>query len=50
LGTVVEAKPDGTLYQLVQYPEAGYWVAYSRTAGDEPLTIITMQAILAGAK
>jgi hypothetical protein len=25
------------------YPKAGYWVAYSRTAGDEPLTIITMQ-------
>ena len=50
LGAAVEAKPDGTLYQLVQYPEAGYWVAYSRTAGDEPLTIITMQAMLAGAK
>jgi hypothetical protein len=50
LGTAVEAKPDGTLYKLVQYPEAGYWVAYSRTAGDEPLTIITMQAMPARAK
>lgn len=50
LGTAIEAKPDGTLYKVVQYPKAGYWVAYSRTAGDEPFTIITMQAIPAAAK
>ncbi|HEV2860571.1 MAG TPA: hypothetical protein VGX48_06175 [Pyrinomonadaceae bacterium] len=50
LGMAVEAKPDGTLYKLVQYPSEGYWVAYSRTPGDEPLTIITMQAMPAGAK
>jgi hypothetical protein len=43
LGEEVEAKADGSMYHMVQYPEAGYWVAYSRTAGDEPLTIITMQ-------
>ena len=43
LGTEPEPKQDGSVYHLVQYPEAGYWVAYSRTAGDEPLTIITMQ-------
>ncbi|HWS54188.1 MAG TPA: hypothetical protein VN228_08680 [Pyrinomonadaceae bacterium] len=43
LGSEIEAKPDGSAYKLVTYPEAGYWVAYSRTAGDEPLTIITMQ-------
>jgi hypothetical protein len=43
LGSEVEAKPDGSMYKMVNYPKAGYWVAYSRTAGDEPLTIITMQ-------
>lgn len=43
LGSEVEAKQDGSMYRLVQYPKAGYWVAYSRTTGDEPLTIITMQ-------
>jgi hypothetical protein len=43
LGSEVEAKPDGSAYKIVTYPKAGYWVAYSRTAGDEPLTIITMQ-------
>ncbi|HEX8721207.1 MAG TPA: hypothetical protein VF736_11285 [Pyrinomonadaceae bacterium] len=43
LGSDVEPKPDGSLYKIVHYPKAGYWVAYSCTAGDEPLTIITMQ-------
>jgi hypothetical protein len=43
LGSEVEAKQDGSMYKMVQYPKAGYWVAYSRTTGDEPLTIITMQ-------
>ncbi len=43
LGSDIEAKPDGSMYKMVNYPKAGYWVAYSRTAGDEPLTIITMQ-------
>ena len=43
LGSDVEAKQDGSMYKMVNYPKAGYWVAYSRTAGDEPLTIITMQ-------
>ncbi|HJQ32198.1 MAG TPA: hypothetical protein VJ866_08470 [Pyrinomonadaceae bacterium] len=43
LGAEPEQKQDGSIYELVRYPEAGYWIAYSRTAGDEPLTIITMQ-------
>jgi len=45
LGTEVEPKQDGSMYQIVFYPKAGYWVAYSRTPGDEPLTMITMQKI-----
>jgi len=43
LGSDIEARQDGSMYKMVNYPKAGYWVAYSRTAGDEPLTIITMQ-------
>lgn len=43
LGSEVEAQKDGSMYKMVNYSKAGYWVAYSRTAGDEPLTIITMQ-------
>lgn len=43
LGTEVEAKPDGSMYRMTPYPQAGYWVAYSRTPGDSPLVIVTMQ-------
>ena len=45
LGTDIEAKPDGSLYKLVRYPKAGYWVSYSRTAGDAPIVSVTMQKI-----
>lgn len=43
--TDVKAEPnaDGKIYKLVRYPEAGYWVAYSRTAGDKPTVTVTMQ-------
>jgi hypothetical protein len=43
LGTSPEAKPDGSMYQLKRYPDAGYWVSYNRTAGDKPIVTITMQ-------
>lgn len=43
LGEEIEAKADGSMYKMTMYPQAGYWVAYSRTAGDQPMTIITMQ-------
>jgi hypothetical protein len=43
LGTDIEAKPDGSLYKMVKYPQAGYWVAYSRVPGDSPLVMVTMQ-------
>ena len=43
LGTALQAKADGSMYQLNRYPEAGYWVSYNRTAGDKPIVTITMQ-------
>lgn len=39
------AKPDGSIYNLVRYPEAGFWVAYSRTAGEKPTVTVTMQKL-----
>ncbi len=39
------AKPDGSIYRLVHYPQAGYWVAYSRTAGENPTVTVTMQKL-----
>ena len=45
LGTDADAKPDGSIYKMLRYPKAGYWVSYSRTAGNEPTVTITMQKI-----
>lgn len=47
LGMEIEAKANGSLHKLVRYPEAGYWVSYSRTAGDAPLITVTMQRMRA---
>ncbi|HEY9401122.1 MAG TPA: hypothetical protein VIQ24_00415 [Pyrinomonadaceae bacterium] len=43
MGEEIEARPDGSVYKLVRYPKAGYWVSYSRTAGDSPIVSVTMQ-------
>lgn len=42
LGTDLEARADGSMHRKVDYPKAGYWVSYSRTAGDSPLITVTM--------
>jgi hypothetical protein len=42
-GADVETKADGSKHKLVRYPKAGYWVSYSRTAGDTPIITITIQ-------
>ncbi|HEX8161044.1 MAG TPA: hypothetical protein VF538_04185 [Pyrinomonadaceae bacterium] len=44
-GTDIDAKPDGSMYKMVRYQKAGYFVAYSRTAGDQPLVSVTIQKI-----
>jgi len=44
-GADVETKPDGSKHKLVRYPKAGYWVSYSRTAGDTPIVTITIQKL-----
>jgi hypothetical protein len=45
LGADAEAKQDGSIYKLVRFPKAGYWVSYTRTPGDSPMTIIAIQKI-----
>jgi hypothetical protein len=45
LGSDLEAKADGSMYRMVRYPKAGYWVSFSRTAGDTPLISIMIQKI-----
>jgi len=45
LGGEPEKHADGSAYKLVRYPKAGYWVSYSKTAGNLPTITITMQKI-----
>ena len=45
IGSDLQAKPDGSMYKMVRYAKAGYWVSYSKTAGDSPLTSVTIQKI-----
>lgn len=44
-GAEIEAKPDGSKYKMVRYPKVGYWLSYSRTAGDSPIITVTMQKL-----
>ena len=43
LGADFETKADGSKHKLVRYPKAGFWVSYSRTAGDTPIITVTLQ-------
>lgn len=45
LGEEPEARQDGSFTKLIRFPKAGYWVSYTRTSGDAPMTIIAMQKI-----
>jgi hypothetical protein len=45
LGADIPPKPDGSVYKMVRYPKAGYWVSYFKAAGDSPLTTVTIQKI-----
>jgi HJR/Mrr/RecB family endonuclease len=45
LGADADAKQDGSLYKMLRFPKVGYWVSYTRTSGDAPMTIIAMQKI-----
>ena len=45
LGSDLEAKPDGSVYKMVRFTKAGYWLSYNRTAGASPMTSITLQKI-----
>ncbi|HEV7474329.1 MAG TPA: hypothetical protein VGN90_09775 [Pyrinomonadaceae bacterium] len=44
-GSEVEAKADGSVYRMVRFPKAGYWLSYNKTGGASPLTTVTLQRI-----
>ena len=46
-GVAVAPGSDGSVYKMVRYPRAGYFVVYSRSGGDAPpLVTVTMQKII----
>ncbi len=44
-GGDVEAKADGSMYKMIRFPKAGYWLSYNRTGGNSPLITVTLQKI-----
>lgn len=42
-GVEITPNEEGALYKVVRYPDAGYVVMYSRSSGDNPMVIVTMQ-------
>lgn len=38
-----EPKPDGSIFKMMRYTDAGYWISYSRSAGEKPMVIVTIQ-------
>lgn len=44
-GADAEAKADGSVYKMVRFTKAGYWLSYNRTSGTSPMTSITLQKI-----
>jgi hypothetical protein len=44
-GADIEAKADGSMYKMVRFTKAGYWLSYNRTSGASPLTTVTLQKI-----
>ncbi|MCE7963277.1 MAG: hypothetical protein DYH05_12370 [Acidobacteria bacterium ACB1] len=47
LGKDATVKPaaDGQVYDMVRYPEAGFWISYNRSGGDSPRVTIMIQRI-----
>jgi ABC-type microcin C transport system permease subunit YejE len=43
IGSDIEARDDGGMHRMVQYPKHGFWVSYSKTGGSDPLVSIMMQ-------
>jgi len=41
----LQAKPDGSIYKMVKYEDAGYWISYSRMAGEKAMVIVMIQKI-----
>ncbi len=37
-----EPKPDGAIFKRINFPEAGFWLSYSRLAGAKAMVIVVI--------
>jgi hypothetical protein len=44
-GEDAEAKPDGSIFKMVRYPKAGYWISYNRSGGTDQVISLAFQKI-----
>lgn len=42
-GEDIAPNAEGGVFNMVRYPEAGYWVSYNRSPGDNPVISIAIQ-------
>lgn len=42
---VDESKPDGSVFKMMRYEDAGYWVSYNRMAGEQAMVIVVIQKL-----
>lgn len=42
-GEEAQPRADGSVYKIVKYIRAGYWVSYNRTGGDLPLVTVSLR-------
>lgn len=45
LGEDVPPKEDGSLFKMVRYPKAGFWISYNRAGGPDAVISIAIQKI-----
>ena len=43
LGTDAEPNAEGGINKMIKFPKAGFWISYVRTAGSDPMVMITIQ-------
>lgn len=45
VGDNIQVNPDGSMHKLVRYEQLGFWVSYSRTAGDLGIITVTIKKL-----
>jgi len=44
-GEDVAANADGSIFKMVRYPKAGFWISYNRSLAEDKMVSIAMQKI-----